>query len=360
METRIAFLCGCLEPGKDGVGDYTTLLARECERLGCATLRISLNDGYASGMKSGEGALRLGPPMSWSARIEQARIAVGAFAADVVSLQWVPYSFHPKGMPRGIDRALGRIVGGREAHILCHELWIGAEIGAKVSHRLPGAAQRAVLQSITRTLKPSCVQTSNPAYAALLARAGIEAGVLPMFGTIPLMRANAPRDPDLARFGMFGQLHPQWPPEPLLGMLRGLGKSVRIEHIGRMGEGEPVWAEMERRYAGEFSFKRHEEQPPERVSEFLTEMDFGIATTPLALIGKSATAAAMIEHGLPVIVNRNDVRYAGIEPGPAPEGVIAMDDQLPGALRQARRREAHSRLPRVAEQFLASLQSVPR
>ncbi len=354
---RIAFLCGCAEPGKDGVGDYTALLAAECERRGHATLRVALNDPFLAGAEVGEGTLRLGVKMKWDVRIEQAREAVERFGADAVSLQWVPYSFHPKGVPRGIENGLARIVGGRLAQVMCHEVWIGAEIGASVGHRVAGAAQRAVMRRVFRALKPGCVHTSNATYAALLRQAGIDVEVMPLFGSIPVTAAAAARDPGVVKFGMFGLLHPVWPPEPLLGRLRGLGRRVEIAHMGRMGDGETLWREMERQDG--LVFKRHGEQPADVVSQFLMEMDFGIATTPLALFGKSATAAAMLEHGLPVIVNRDDVRYAGVEPGAKPEGVIVMDEGLIGALEGARRREPRSRLPEVADQFLASLQKQP-
>ena len=42
----ILFLTGCLQPGKDGVGDYTRLLARECIRQGQACCLIALDDPY--------------------------------------------------------------------------------------------------------------------------------------------------------------------------------------------------------------------------------------------------------------------------------------------------------------------------
>ncbi len=357
--TRIAFLCGCAEPGKDGVGDYTALLAAECERRGCATLRIALNDGYVTGDSTAAAALRLGAATEWPARIEHAREAVERFAPDAVSLQWVPYAFHPKGIPWGIENGLARIAAGRAAHVMCHEVWIGAEQGASIAHRLTGAAQRAVLKRMLRALRPAAVLTSNPTYAALLAAAGIDAAVLPLFGAISITGAATARDPAVARFGMFGELHPEWPAEPLLGRLRELGKRIEIAHIGRIGRGEALWREIELRYRSEFSFKRHGEQPPARISQFLMEMDFGIATTPLALLGKSGTAAAMLEHGLPVIVNRDDVHYPGIDTRGTPEGVIAMDASLIQALHGAKRREAHSRLPAVADQFLACLQPAP-
>jgi hypothetical protein len=318
-------------------------------------LRLALNDRYVRGAEVGEGTLRLGAEMRWDVRVEQAREAVERFGADVVSLQWVPYAFHDRGIPWGIEKGLGRIVAGRMAHVMCHEIWIGAEIGASLGHRVTGAAQRGVMRRVFRALRPACVQTSNAAYAGLLRSAGIEAEVLPMSGAIPVTGEHARREEGVVRIGMFGTLHPQWPPEPLLGRLRELGERIEIEHMGRMGDGDAVWREMERRHGREFGFKLHGEQPAARVSQFLMEMDFGIATTPLALIGKSATAAAMLEHGLPVIVNRDDVRYAGVQGGNVPEGVVVMDERFNDSLRTARKREARWRLPEVADQFLEGL-----
>jgi hypothetical protein len=351
---RIAFLCGCLEDGRDGVGDYTTLLAAECARRGHATLCVALNDPHVTGAVADDGLLRLGAMLPWHTRAKLAREAVERFRAEVVSLQWVPYGFAARGISWGIEKTLAAIAGGRAAHLFCHELWIGAEMGAGVKHRVIGAAQRAVLKQIVRVLKPGCVQTSNAIYAGLLKRARIEAEVLPMFGAIPVTGVEAPRQEGMVRLGMFGTLHPQWPPRPLLERLGGLGKWVAIEHIGRIGSGEGVWTDMEREFGGGMDFKRHGEQPVETVSQFLMEMDFGIATTPLALIGKSATATAMLEHGLPVILNRDDVHYAGI-PAAMPEGVIAMDEQLVEIMRAARRRPPAWRLEVVADQFLQGL-----
>jgi glycosyltransferase involved in cell wall biosynthesis len=172
-----------------------------------------------------------------------------------------------------------------------------------------------------------------------------------MFGAIPVTGVESGRAEEVTRFGMFGMLHPEWAPAPLLEKLRGLGKRLEIAHIGRIGGGEAIWRAMEQRHGREIAFKRYGEQPAERVSQFLTDMDFGIATTPLALIGKSATAAAMLEHGLPVIVNRDDVRYAGIATE-RPAGVIAMDGAFIESLRAARKSEPRRRLEGVADQFL--------
>ena len=297
------------------MGDYTALLAQECGKRGLSTLRISLNDGYVTGAQAGEGTLRLGANMQWKTRVRHAREAVERFGADLISLQWVPYAYHARGLPWGIEKGLVQIVAGRPVLVMCHELWIGAETAASFGHKVIGAAQRALLRRILRVLRPASVQTSNAAYAGLLRRAGVEAWILPLFGAVPVTGKRIDREDGVLRFGMFGTLHPQWPPDPLLGFLRGLGRAHFHRTYGQDRAWRGVWREMEHRHGREFSFMRHGEQPPSRVSQFLMEMDFGIATTPLALIGKSATAAAMLDHGLPVIVNRNDVRYAGVDGG---------------------------------------------
>ena len=110
---RVAFLCGCAEGGEDGVGDYTVELAEECGRRGIGTLCVALNDPFLTGEKEGDGVLRLGAGMRWEERVERAREAIEEFGADAVSLQWVPYGFHERGVPWGIEKGLKRIVGGR-------------------------------------------------------------------------------------------------------------------------------------------------------------------------------------------------------------------------------------------------------
>ncbi|HEX4085098.1 MAG TPA: glycosyltransferase [Chthoniobacteraceae bacterium] len=343
---KLVFLCGCAEPGRDGVGDYTALLAAECGRRGSEVLRIALRDPYVTGPRQTAGLLRLPAGSGW----EPAREAVRRFDPDVVSLQWVPYAFHARGMPLGISGPLARLLDGRKAHLMCHETWVGANVGAGVKHRLAGAVQRASLRAIVKKLKPLCIHTSNDAYAALLTREGMAAELLPLFGSIPIAGVRAGRAEGPLRFGMFGELHDVWPPEPLLSRLLEAGRPIRIEHIGKIGRGGLLWKRMTKRDG--ITFQRHGEQPAERISQFLMDMDFGIATTPLALIGKSGTAAAMLEHGLPVIVNRDDVHYPGIHPGAAPQGVIVMDDLFPQALREAKPRPPHSRVAEIADQFL--------
>jgi hypothetical protein len=101
------------------------------------------------------------------------------------------------------------------------------------------------------------------------------------------------------------------------------------------------------------------EQPSTRVSEVLNTVNFGIATSPYGLLGKSATVAAMFEHGLPVIVNREDGPAAPEDPRDQPDHalVIRLGHDFARRLASAKRGEPCRRLPAAAAQFLADLEA---
>lgn len=95
---RIAFVTGCLEPGCDGVGDYTTLLMGECGRLGHEVTRMAINDQHAKQIVREPGLLRLPSTTAWAERAIEARRGLDTFAPDFVSLQFVCYGFQARGL----------------------------------------------------------------------------------------------------------------------------------------------------------------------------------------------------------------------------------------------------------------------
>jgi hypothetical protein len=156
---------------------------------------------------------------------------------------------------------------------------------------------------------------------------------------------------------MLGSLYPVWSPEPLFSGIAEAaaraGRRVAIASIGRLGPGEQLFAQMAARYAGRFSFAALGERSPEEISTFLQSIDFGIATTPWSLIGKSGTAAAMLDHGVPVVVTRND---GSTVDGAVPDPLLyPLDRNLPRWLLEARGRPPHERLPDIAQRFLREL-----
>ncbi|MBT3468577.1 MAG: hypothetical protein HN467_04560 [Opitutae bacterium] len=63
------------------------------------------------------------------------------------------------------------------------------------------------------------------------------------------------------------------------------------------------WKEIQKKYSGDWLIHSLGPQPEENVSHYLHSLDFGLTSTPWDLVGKSGTIAAMVEHGLPVIIN---------------------------------------------------------
>jgi len=375
---KIVFLTSSLEPSHDGVGDYTRLLAAECQRQGHQVRLIALNDPQiekASVPTSWEGEcphepggnswrgrspsrdqnlLRLSFNQPWSDRVRMARDFIEEFSPDFVSLQFVCYGFHPQGIDWQLPSLLKAIVAQRPVHLMFHELWIGAEKNACLKQRFIGMLQRQIILKILHQLEVRVIHTNNPAYIALLHTHGIKATQLPLFGNIPIHEAQ--RQPHEGwNFGLFGTLHPIWPPEPLFSHLRETGKKIKISHIGRLGSGQRLWREIKRDYHGVFEFQTLGEQSPETIAGFFSTLDFGIATSPWELIGKSGTVAALLEQGLPVIVNRDEIHYhQWQETGYSPL-LIKMGSDFPARLAAAQPGKPHQILPDVTRQFLQDL-----
>jgi hypothetical protein len=303
---------------------------------------------------------RFSSSLPWEHRVASAAELLEKFAPDLISLQFVCYGFHPRGMDWRLAGRLKTICGQVPVQITFHELWIGSESGAALKDRFIGALQRRGVMSLLEKLRPLLVHTTNPAYVALLKQRGVISRRLPLFGSVPVMEGLPQRVNPINewKFGIFGSLHPVWPPEPLLERLLATGKKIVITHIGNIGRGNALWERMKRDKGGRIDFERVGELPAAGVAKLFAQMDFGIATTPWEIIGKSASVAAMLEHGLPVIVNRDEVHYEGwVEEGYSPR-LIKMGTALGDSLETAPRHAPHSIRAEVVTLFLADLKGV--
>jgi glycosyltransferase involved in cell wall biosynthesis len=355
---KIVFLAGSIEPGKDGVGDYTRTLADECARLGHETFVLSLNDTWVPASVSAPAELRLGARMPWPERVNATRAFLAAVRPDWVSLQFVPYSFHPAGLSFALPRILSVILGRTPTHCMFHEIWIGSQEGAPAKVRIFGFCQRQIIQSMLKKLNCRVIHTSNLVYVRLLARHGIKAIELPLFGVVPVVANPSEiwRGDRTLSLGMFGSIHPDWNPDEMLAQLQQLGRPIRLAHVGRIGPGDSVWSVLSGRHESAVELCRLGERSLEEISRFLLSTDFGVATTPLSLIGKSSTTAAMLDHGLPVIVTRNEVHFRGIsDTTHSPERLIPVDNNFLERIAVAKKLPPKPRLPDIAKQFLRDL-----
>jgi hypothetical protein len=320
---RLLFLCTSLEPGRDGVGDYARRLALEATTRGHDCALLALNDRFVDAPfeyeeENGITVLRL-PSLA-----QGESLAVSfreRFAPDWISLQLVAYGLHPRGLLFAALPHLRAIIGRTRLHLMLHELWLGNDEVPTLRHRAIGFLQRTSLRRLIATLRPALVGTTNPVYAALLRTINVEADILPLCGNIPITpKARLPqeiaffRHPEKTWLGLFfGGLYREWKPEPFFSQLarasRAAERSVGLVQVGNAGgEGEKIWSELERDYGSAFRFFTLGPQPAATVSALMLAADFGIAASPWSIIGKSGSAAAMLDHGLPVIVTRDDFR----------------------------------------------------
>jgi hypothetical protein len=369
---RLLFLCSSLEPGRDGVGDYSRRLAQECAKLGHACALIALNDSHVAAPievvePDGLATLRLPP----GADIAPAVAYRERFAPDWISLQLVAYGLHPKGLLFAATARLQTLIGRVPLHLMLHELWLGNDAVPRLRHRVMGWMQKSSLGQLLARLRPALVTTTNPVYAALLKTIGVDAGILPLFGNIPIA-AGEPLPDDIANrlrplsdwTGLFfGGLYREWRPEPFFGRLaraaRTAGRSVGLVQIGNPGgEGDAIWSGLERDYAATFNFIRLGPQPAPVVSAMMQLADFGIAASPWSVIGKSGAATLMLEHGLPVIVTRDDFQpRVTVTLPPTTDPLVHRDgDELEAKLAAGLpRRAPHPRAPEIAAAWTKEL-----
>jgi len=329
---EILFICGCLEPGRDGVGDYARRLAIELIRQGHNTKLMSLNDKYISEQFDGNQqfedsllpTLRL--PSVWpiDRRINHAKQYIDEFNPDWLSIQFVVYSFHAKGLPFNINRLLTAIGENRKWHIMFHELGIGNNIGASRKDRLIGYIQKGIIKRLIARLKPLMIHTQTKLYQVQLKEMGVTSNFLPLFSNIPVLAVQHTKENDLGAIILvvFGTIHPDSLFHEFAREAVSFSKANKVEIelriIGRSGNQLEAWISICQLEGLKYILLG--EQPPELISKELSNSTIGISTSDILRIEKSGTVAAFLAHGLPVIciskpwIPRSLPNFAGAPP----------------------------------------------
>lgn len=313
---RITFLCGSLEPGRDGVGDYVRRLSLDLLRHGHLVSLISINDRHISAViaEGGEQEDGLLPILRIPAGLDKAQgIAlikerIEQFNPDWLSLQYVPFSFDPKGLIFGLAKKLKGLGKGRKWHIMFHELWIGMTVESNTKELLWGGLQRYLAGDLIKVLQPAVVHTHTDLYKKQLEKLGAKVTLLPLFSNIlvshpQVIKEKTEKDIVIHKetdIVIFGGIHPGAPIDDFAQEVAAYAKEHQIEInlviIGRAGKEQENWV-SEWHTAG-LNVTQLGEQPAEKVSEMLERAVFGVFTTPIALVEKSGSVSAMRDHGI--------------------------------------------------------------
>jgi hypothetical protein len=365
---KVLFVCGCLEPGYDGVGDYVRRMANGCQALGCEVTMLALNDHHVLSLTvqdaNGNRLVRV-PKQFPAARRKQcfSDIVTGA-KPKIISLQYSPFAYDHWGIAGDLADFGLALPPATIRHVLLHELWLERRDGG-CQPQLRGRLQTLALRRTLSVWRPAVIHTTNDTYRQRLAGIGVNARILALLSNVPVSKPGNStwfeRQVELLGeadsrwvFGIFGTIHHEWDGasalERLIEVAETNHRSAIFLSIGRTNS-QPRWKEWQQRFGQRVVRSPLGERPVSQISEFLQKIDFGLSTNPLALTGKSGSVAAMLEHGLPVIV----FRLEGERCLPSiyrAEQIIPADQTLNERISRAKKLKPEDRLLSIATEFL--------
>lgn len=333
---KILFICGSLEPGSDGVGDYARRLALEIIKCGHDAALLSIHDQFINKISENTETLenlqikilRIPYMLSIKNNIEAANSWINNYNPDWLSLQYVPFSFNDKGIPFGLSNYLSNFTQKRYWHIMFHELWVGMEEKSSLKYKLWGYIQKKTIKQLLVKLKPALIHTQTKLYQIQLSNLGYDAKYLPLFSNIPVIENKAIKPKNIHDkkiiFVVFGTIHPGVPIENFAqeaAMYKHkTTNEIELILIGRTGVQKEIWIKIWESKG--LKVNSLGEQTTTKISELFSSATFGISSTALPLIEKSGSVAAMLEHKLPVICISNNWRPTGIQTPPTAKGII--------------------------------------
>ncbi|SEJ39078.1 Glycosyl transferase 4-like domain-containing protein [Dyadobacter sp. SG02] len=324
---KILFICSSLEAGCDGVGDYTRRLSAELMRAGHEATIIALHDRHLLSDSEkrtqhdqgfGISVMRLSDRLSWRKKILAAAAYVHSAAPDWVSIQYVPYGFHRKGLPFGLGKSLKKIACGLPTHIMFHEIWVGITRMSPLAHKFYGFFQARIVRALISGLNPAIMTTSNRLYQLVLDTRHIQTDILPLFSNISLTAPDPAYEDLIYRtlgidsynrshytvIGLFGSLYPGCGLEQTIGkqylISLAEGKKLAFIAFGRIGDLKE-YERLKRHFAWQVTFANLGELPENEISTVMQMLDKAVSGTPVEHYGKSGVYAALKLHKLEVL-----------------------------------------------------------
>ncbi|MDR0559188.1 MAG: hypothetical protein LBG92_03405 [Prevotellaceae bacterium] len=312
---KILFLCGSLEPGRDGVGDYTRRLAGELMRLGHSVSVIALKDREVKTVENtcqkmeeqNIPVIRIPYMFPNTHRYSIVNKHITCYDWDWISWQFVIYGYHKRGLPFDLPKQIKKIKSKARWNIMFHEIWTGIYREAPFRFRIYGILQKYIIRQILSIIKPNIITTQSAVYQQMLENLTTEKIYrLALFGNIPVIEYNRTeykQNKSTVKIIVFGSIYPvenfmefcDWITEEK----SSTSKNIELYFVGKNGQELGKWIDIMEKH--NIPFKILGEQNEETISHIMSESSAGLGTTPYPLIEKSGSVAAMLEHDLPVI-----------------------------------------------------------
>lgn len=340
---RICFLCGCVEPGKNGVGDYARRLAGQLIREGHEVFLVGIHDYFVNSTTEerqlSEGieieAFRWPATQDWKTRIEGLRKLVAEKPVTYISVQFVAYAFDQRGLPHQFVKLIGTLKDSAKFHFFVHELWY--ESGKmSLKQRATSYLQKRMIRKLLKATEPTVIHTSLPYYQAELEAMGFKSKISPIFSNIDPVSTSSPEEEGSSTkqkrilAGFFSQfsMHPS-----VCSFLESLQKDCDQHNLklsiiligGSPKKAEHAIQSLQTRLENNIGIKHTGYLDPAAVSEQLHQVDIGISPVSRHVIGKSGSTAAFLAHGKPVAIPHT-------EPGESPENIGFGQEPLKAAL----------------------------
>ncbi|WP_216909538.1 hypothetical protein [Synechococcus sp. CCY 0621] len=273
--------------------------------------------------------LRLSSMLSWRHRLSVIQSTLEKQSVQWISLQYVPHAYSIKGAPVLLPCFLKFLKGNHRWHVMFHELWGVKRNQRPVIRSLVITLQRGILMALNRVLPISVAHTSNNQWRHQLAGVGVTAHILPLISNIPVFPIDSSaRGELLSNFGIaeldsrvliltfFGSIRLDWASMGLVDRVQNMlcrspWSTAIFISVGRAGSfGEHILRRMEDKASRQCHFIRLGELLPEQISQTLHMSDVGISMNDIEQVGKSSSVAAMVDHGLPVILPASPNGYS--------------------------------------------------
>ncbi|TRW24630.1 glycosyltransferase family 4 protein [Flavobacterium zepuense] len=321
---KVMFLCSSLQPGKDGVGDYNRRLVAELTKKNYQVVLVSCNERQLEAdceeeITEGSSTIkvyRLSGSDSWEHRMNKIQGYLDGFNPDWLSLHYVPYAFHPKGLPAKFVNSIKALRLKARTQIVFHEIWQGESSESTLKDKIIGFVQRRIAFKLIKITNAVHVTTTNDYYKNCFVKRGIKATRIPVFSNMPVGNASGQAvlntlpaeidDKDKYVLGVFfGGFHSH---KDLAGNLKVLAANIKsqlnkqlvVTHIGRSGG---IEQDMEAVKAATglkcFVLGEWSEQD---VADYLWYADVGLSNYPKVLYEKSGSIAALLNNSCPVIL----------------------------------------------------------